>query len=103
MENDPATKKSKQSDSSSGASRNTARVDHQYEDYGVEAALLESQQRSYNPGEPPSTNDPFPIFLHYMLNDTEKNGLSHIVSWCPHGRAFVVHNRELFVKSVLPK
>ena len=28
----------------------------------------------------------FPAKLHYMLNDMEQDGLSHIVSWAPHGR-----------------
>lgn len=28
----------------------------------------------------------FPVRLHYMLSEMEKDGLSHIVSWQPHGR-----------------
>lgn len=96
---DPAA----QDHSEGSRNRTNSRVEHEYIDYAVEAALLESQQRAYDPGEAPSSNDPFPIYLHYILHQTEKAGLSHIVSWCPHGRAFVVHNRELFVRTVLPK
>jgi hypothetical protein len=44
----------------------------------------------------------FPVRLHYMLSEMEKDGLQHIVSWQPHGRCFVVHDQEEFVKSVLP-
>jgi len=32
----------------------------------------------------------FPMKLYDMLEKTEQEGLSHIVSWQPHGRAFVV-------------
>jgi hypothetical protein len=44
----------------------------------------------------------FPVRLHYVLSETEKDGLQHIVSWHPHGRCFVVHNRKLFAKKILP-
>lgn len=43
----------------------------------------------------------FPMKLHYMLNDIEEDSLSHIVSWMPHGRCFVVHNQKLFVEKIL--
>jgi len=45
----------------------------------------------------------FPDVLHKMLEETEKDGLSHIVSFLPHGRAFRVHNKEKFVEMILPK
>jgi HSF-type DNA-binding len=44
----------------------------------------------------------FPVKLHFMLNELESDGLSHIVSWQPHGRCFVVHKQEDFVKTILP-
>ncbi|CAB9496758.1 shock factor protein [Seminavis robusta] len=43
----------------------------------------------------------FPARLHYMLNELEKDGLSHIVSWQPHGRCFLVHDKKKFVDLVL--
>ncbi|CAB9496763.1 shock factor protein 4 [Seminavis robusta] len=43
----------------------------------------------------------FPVRLHYMLNELEKDGLSHIVSWQPHGRCFLVHDQKKFVDLVL--
>lgn len=45
----------------------------------------------------------FPTVLHHMLDDAEKFGFAHIVSWRPHGRAFHVHKPEQFVKEVMTK
>ena len=44
----------------------------------------------------------FPVKLHFMLNELEADGLSHIVSWQPHGRCFLVHKQDAFVKQILP-
>lgn len=49
-----------------------------------------------------TTNPAFPIKLHHCLAETKKEGLEHIVSWMPHGRAFKVHDKDAFVKSILP-
>jgi len=46
---------------------------------------------------------PFPTKLHIMLSKVEENGLSHIVSWQPHGRCFVVHKPKEFVSEVMPE
>ena len=43
----------------------------------------------------------FPVRLHYMLQDIEKDGMAHIVSWQVHGRCFLVHNHKLFVEKIL--
>jgi hypothetical protein len=44
----------------------------------------------------------FPAVLHSMLDEVEEKGYSHIVSWQPHGRCFVVHNRKEFVRLIMP-
>jgi hypothetical protein len=44
----------------------------------------------------------FPAVLHSMLDEVEEKGYSHIVSWQPHGRCFVVHNRKEFVQFIMP-
>jgi HSF-type DNA-binding len=44
----------------------------------------------------------FPVKLHYILSELERDGLSHIVSWQPHGRCFVVRDQKEFVERVLP-
>eukprot|EP00580_Thalassiosira_gravida_P016178 CAMPEP_0201657556 /NCGR_PEP_ID=MMETSP0494-20130426/764_1 /ASSEMBLY_ACC=CAM_ASM_000839 /TAXON_ID=420259 /ORGANISM="Thalassiosira gravida, Strain GMp14c1" /LENGTH=470 /DNA_ID=CAMNT_0048134421 /DNA_START=181 /DNA_END=1593 /DNA_ORIENTATION=- len=45
---------------------------------------------------------PFPTKLHVMLSRVEDGGLSHVVSWQPHGRCFVVHEPKEFVMKVMP-
>ena len=44
----------------------------------------------------------FPIKLYDMLYGVEKEGLSDIVSFQPHGRCFVIHKQKEFVKRILP-
>jgi HSF-type DNA-binding len=46
---------------------------------------------------------PFPQHLHKKLIQIEKDGDSDVVSFCPHGRAFKVHDMDRFVAEVLPK
>ena len=44
----------------------------------------------------------FPLKLHAVLDQVEMDGLSHIVSWQPHGRAFVIHKPKEFTDHVMP-
>eukprot|EP00543_Licmophora_paradoxa_P000300 CAMPEP_0202455862 /NCGR_PEP_ID=MMETSP1360-20130828/13286_1 /ASSEMBLY_ACC=CAM_ASM_000848 /TAXON_ID=515479 /ORGANISM="Licmophora paradoxa, Strain CCMP2313" /LENGTH=332 /DNA_ID=CAMNT_0049075545 /DNA_START=44 /DNA_END=1042 /DNA_ORIENTATION=- len=46
---------------------------------------------------------PFPEKLHLMLSKADENGFSHIVSWQPHGRCFLVHKPKLFVEKIMPE
>jgi len=46
---------------------------------------------------------PFPWRLHDMLDAVVEEGLEHIVSWQPHGRAFMVHDITAFVDKVLSR
>jgi len=48
-------------------------------------------------------HQPFPIKLHHLLEECEALGLSHIISWQPHGRAFKIHNPTLFATSIMSK
>lgn len=45
---------------------------------------------------------PFPIKLHIMLNDMEKQGLRAVASWFPHGRALAIHQPNFFVEKIMP-
>jgi hypothetical protein len=45
----------------------------------------------------------FPGRLHKMLRGVDAEGRSHIVSWQPHGRCFVVQKPIEFVRDMLPK
>eukprot|EP00934_Nitzschia_sp_Nitz4_P002535 Nitzschia sp. Nitz4//scaffold86_size83305//51020//52056//NITZ4_005265-RA/size83305-snap-gene-0.172-mRNA-1//-1//CDS//3329559259//2525//frame0 len=46
---------------------------------------------------------PFPWKLHDMLDDMARNGDHSVVTWQPHGRAFMVHKPKEFVEDIMPK
>ena len=69
-------------------------VDHTYRDYSkVDISELVVNYRGLN-------KEVFPSKLHEMLSTPE---YAHIISWRPHGRAWEVVNRSLFISVVLPK
>jgi hypothetical protein len=41
--------------------------------------------------------------MHASLVRVETDGLPDIISWQPHGRAFVIHKSNEFISSVMPK
>ena len=49
------------------------------------------------------SQESFPIKLHKIIDQIERDGLSSILSWCAHGRAFKIHNNTLFVKDVMSR
>jgi hypothetical protein len=44
----------------------------------------------------------FPQLLFALLEDAENDGNAHIVSWSADGLAFKVHQRDVFMKHILP-
>ena len=61
-----------------------------------------------NPPTPTETVDPnhFPSRLHEMLGTIEDGDTSYkakIVSWQPHGKCFLIKNKEEFIAKVLPE
>ena len=50
-------------------------------------------------------HDTFPYKLYQMLDiiTKENSDLTQIISWQPHGRAFVIHKPKAFVDEVLPR
>ena len=48
------------------------------------------------------TKLPFLWKLHQMLEDVEKTGDDHIVSWLSHGRSFRVHKPKTFTAKIIP-
>lgn len=50
-----------------------------------------------------SSKLPFVWKLYEMLEDVEKNGQEHIVSWVNEGKAFKVHKLNKFVDEIIPK
>ena len=74
------------------------KVEHNYQD---NADVTQKESEDANTAVHASDRN-FPVKLHFMLNELEADGLSHIVSWQPHGRCFLVHKQEAFVKQILP-
>jgi hypothetical protein len=62
-------------------------------------ASLEPKRVSTRRLEP---RTPFLLKLHEMLDNVERTGNQHIVSWLPHGRAFKVYRQQSFVKKIIP-
>ncbi len=85
------------------ADQNNEKVVHNYHDYANEVENGEDRSLGYvhhsmhNVGR-----HDFPVNLHDMLNELEKDGMDDIVSWQPHGRCFLVHKQQQFVEQVLP-
>ena len=70
-----------------------------YHDFLSDSATTSNVPDAFS--APDSVDHSFPVRLHYCLEEMERVGLSHIISWQPHGRCFVVHNKERFIKEVL--
>jgi HSF-type DNA-binding len=47
--------------------------------------------------------DLFPAKLHYVLEQVESDDRSDVITWQPHGKAFLVKDKKEFVKNFLPK
>lgn len=44
----------------------------------------------------------FPVKLHYMLDELEKDGLHDIISWQPHGRCIMIHKQKELEDTIIP-
>ena len=79
-------------------------VEHNYHDHMhdpiVEDTTGGEQKRRAHRG---GVAVPFPEKLHYMLSRVDAEDVSHIVSWQPHGRCFIVHKPQQFVEQVMPR
>jgi len=47
--------------------------------------------------------EPFPEKLHRMLSEVEARGEEDIVSFQPHGRAFIIRDVDRFCRTVMPR
>ena len=71
-------------------------VDHTYRDYSQVDISDLADDFSYKG----LNEELFPAKLHKMLSTAE---CAHIIAWKPHGRAWAVVNKSLFISIVLPK
>jgi len=50
-----------------------------------------------------NANVKFPLKLHELLDNAERNGIADIISWQIHGRAFTIHKKKEFSLRVMPQ
>lgn len=63
-----------------------------------------SKINAYTPGSESSWDDVFPTKLYDMLMMlSEEDPYTAVAGFCPHGRAFVVRDKDRFVNEVLPR
>lgn len=108
VQNKPHSKKSRMAKSApSPTSAERHKVLHNYHDHAqvtLPSQIEVDTKDSYDKRKGPrgGVTVPFPTKLHVMLSKVEESGLSHVVSWQPHGRCFVVHKPKVFVAEVMP-
>jgi HSF-type DNA-binding len=78
-------------------------VVHNYHDHATDLSLEFDLQEELAMKRKGGVAIPFPLKLHEMLDQIEADGLSHVISWQAHGRAFMVHDPKEFVSHVMPK
>lgn len=61
------------------------------------------KQIQKRPKKNKDTGVSYPTRIHMMLEDAEKNGYQHIVSWRSHGRAWKIHDEKAFESTILPR
>ena len=92
----PTTKRSNNNNNNSDKDRRR-RVVHAYHDHATDApSFVPHITRG-------GVKTPFPVRLHNMLSGVEAQGLTHIVSWQPHGRSFLVHKSQEFTDHIMPQ
>ena len=92
--------------SSDDQEKSEKQIEHPLNDTGAKRthratrpkAAVQKEKRKAT-GIPPQ----FPRLLHTMLSRSEEGGYTDIVSWQPHGKSFLIHDREKFVREVMPK
>jgi hypothetical protein len=72
-----------------------------YSSIGQMNAMLPSGSKRQNARHRDSTTL-FPLKLHKLLSMVEMEGLSSIISWQVHGRAFKIHKPKEFLEKVMP-
>jgi len=44
----------------------------------------------------------FLVRLRVMLSDANRHGHNYVISWAPHGKAFMIHDRPYFSNNIMP-
>jgi len=75
-------------------------VDHTYTDHYHDAEVTAIMDNSAKKNSRGGVTTPFPEKLHAMLSSGD---LDVVVGWQPHGRAFLIRDKDVFVNKVMPK
>lgn len=79
------------------------KVTHKYRDYSRTSFDEYMRAHPYQkPAREVKTFPSFPRCLHAMLENARAADQEDVVSWQPHGRAFIVHKPEEFTANILP-
>lgn len=78
-------------------------VRHSYRDHSHEIPLLEELALMGPNALDRTPNAAFPLKLHEILSQIERDGYDNIIGWLPHGRSFKIHKQKEFVDTILPK
>jgi HSF-type DNA-binding len=65
-------------------------------------AFFYQYAHKFNP-QKVNKNEPFPLKLYRIIHEAHKNGQEEIISFCPSGQSFMVHNIDEFAKNIMPK
>jgi Heat shock transcription factor len=83
-------------------------IQHDYHDHASDPIDFDDYMRDMSDNQPydkkkGGVGTPFPLKLHELLERAEVENLTDIISWQPHGRAFVVHQPKKFVSGLMPR
>ena len=91
----PSPKNKRQLPGKTATNKERHYVQHNYRDLANEPVCSGSRA--------PLAAKSFPMQLHRVLDEIEDLGYGHIISWQPHGRAFIIRDRFLFQRDIMPK
>jgi len=83
-----------------GSPRDRPVVDHTYTDHYYDPVVVRNETGDKKLTSRGGVTTPFPVKLHRMLDPG--NELDGIVAWRPHGRAFMIHDKDAFVNEIMP-
>lgn len=81
-------------------SRDRPVVDHAYTDHFHDPIAGFDRNKDKKFATRGGVTTPFPEKLHAMLNSSELEG---VVGWQPHGRSFLIRDKDIFVNEIMPK
>ena len=79
----------------------TGYMDHMNDPDGDYMAAGDIMRKTQGVGGCATSDQSFPVRLHYMLNEIEGDGLSDVISWAPHGRCKYCVAMERYVLLML--